>query len=120
MPSTACDHFEDVEPLTVEEIDALCERLNLTLQPPSPAQTVLNAQFDAAYIAAGRRKLSGCLEDEYDIMDNATVSEGNGGAFVSARVWVSHEDAGRCNGCGTLADQLFEGKCRSCADPPAY
>jgi hypothetical protein len=39
---------------------------------------------------------------------------------VSARVWVSHEDAGRCNGCGTLADQLFEGKCRSCAGPPAY
>ena len=119
-PSTACDHFEDVEPLTVEEIDALCERLNLTPQPPSPAQTVLNAQFDAAYIAAGRRKLSGCLDDEYDILDNATVSEGNGGAFVSARVWVSHEDAGRCNGCGTLADQLFEGKCRSCAGPPAY
>ena len=119
--STACDHFEDVEPLTVAEIDALCERLNLgPAETPSPAQTALNARFDAAYIAAAREKLSGCLDDECDILDNATVSEGDGGAFVSARVWVSHEDAGRCNGCGALAGQLFEGKCRSCACPPAH
>jgi hypothetical protein len=72
-----------VEPLTVAEIDALCERLNLgPAETPSPAQTALNARFDAAYIAAAREKLSGCLDDECDILDNATVSEGDGGAFV--------------------------------------
>ncbi len=103
------------------EIDALCERLNLgPAETPSPAQTALNARFDAAYIAAAKEKLSGCLDDDCDILDNATVSEGDGGAFVSARVWVSHEDAGRCNGCGALADQLFESKCRSCSGPPAH
>jgi hypothetical protein len=41
---TGCDHFEEVPPLSVEEIDALCERLNLGPEKPKEKPTEFELQ----------------------------------------------------------------------------
>ncbi len=60
------------------EIDKLCEKLNET--------------EDASGWIAQARELYG--SDEIEIDEDAVLSQGDEGAFVSAWVWVSNEEMG--------------------------
>lgn len=91
----SCDHFSDCHVLTDEEIDWLCERLNLGPEKPKPY--VPNA-VELGFIEYARQHIA---TDEIEIDDGPDckgnypkVSQGADGAFVAAWVWVSNEQAG--------------------------
>ena len=62
-----CDHFEEVQPLEDEEIDALCERLNLAPEQPQE-NTLAGTALRNAEVFIGeeleRRQQSGLPSDD--------------------------------------------------------
>lgn len=125
-----CEHFEDVDEMTNEEIDDLCARISFTdIAAPQAEQPAAPAPDELAYIKAAQEAVSGGVhfgneelevDDAPDMKGNyPKVSIGEDGAFVSAWIWITKEDAGICRECGepdTSGGDGFDGLCPSCAD----
>jgi hypothetical protein len=128
------DHFAPVngkqpEPLSTDDIDALCVDLNCGAPAAAPAKVEPPTPQELAYINAARESVEGgChfgdeeleIDDAPDCKGNyPKVSEGIDGAFVSAWVWINKEDAGICRNCGAVNADNGEGSnglCGNCAD----
>ena len=85
-----CEHFDDCDALSNEEIDELCERVNCS--PDSrETKSPINQEQNDAFVAAAKRihQEEGELEVDY----GAVVSySDDGGAYVAAWVWVSNDE----------------------------
>lgn len=84
----------EVTPVGYDGINELCDRLNHTGLDFSHAVQILGRDDSDPYVAAARNH-SLLSEGTLEVDDIAVVSEGDDpGAYVSAWLWVSDEDAG--------------------------
>jgi hypothetical protein len=92
-----------IEPLSTDDIDALCVDLNSGAPAAAPAKTE-PGPHDALFIAKARELYSSESNGDIDIDAAPVVSEGDGGAFVQMWGWVRDEDAGLSEESGEPTD----------------
>jgi hypothetical protein len=83
----------------------------------SPKVTEVETDPDAQDFFTAARNIY-AINDETEIDDEPLLSRGDDGAFVSAWVWVSNEQAGiiHCEECGERTTEAGDGWCGLCPD----
>lgn len=87
------EHFEDHEPMSDEEIDALCERIYTHPGPDCGLPAIAAERFREA----AKNQYEG-EEGDVDFDDTPALSVAEkdpDGAYVQAWVWVSNDEVGR-------------------------